>query len=468
MKKFIFTIFILINAASVSAELYKRAPDVIPGTLPEMREASYWIDTMDNPDEIVLTPSQIQRMNETYQKRMSLADPFFDVAEVRKPRLESRWPGLVFSVPDLHKITPEAVADTVKIRIQSCIDRVEGRAWGNLDAVEYSPAQIQAFVNEMAIDMVGSTVTVLDAIAVRTSSLRNVPTFTPDQVGLRGNGKGRWDMFSTCIVKIGMPLKVLHVSRSGEYVFVLCEWGYGWARTEDVAFSNKAKIDAFVNADDFVVCTGDRVPFYTDASCTFASGYIRMGDHLPLADKNNARKVLAPARKMSGEFETEVAWLSKNANVSIGLLPYTRRNIVTTAFNLLDTTYDWSGGWLGRQHETTYRDIFLCFGFKLPYDGSLYTFFNTTAEQVLDPAVGREEQYKTILSHPPFITIQSCGGHCQLRFGEYNGVPILFDQHGYGYEDENGEYLEIRRCNIGVQTLPNYFLKNKITFLELR
>ena len=87
---------------------------------------------------------------------------------------------------------------------------------------------------------------------------------------------------------------------------------------------------------------------------------------------------------------------------------------------------------------------------------------------MLVPDAGQEEQYETIISHPPFITIQSCGGHCQLRLGEYNGVPILFDQHGYGYEDENGEFVEVRRCNIGVQTLPSYFLENKITFLELR
>ena len=183
---------------------------------------------------------------------------------------------MVFFVPDLQQLNPEVVADTVKLRIQSWIDYVKGRTWGNLNAVEYSPAQIKAFVDEMAIDKVGRTATVLDAIAVRTSYLRCVPTFTPDQVGIRGNDKSRCNMFSTCILKIGMQINVLHASRTGEYLFVLCEWGYGWARTENIAFSYKSKIDEFVNADDFVVCTGDRVPFYTDTTCAYASGFIRM------------------------------------------------------------------------------------------------------------------------------------------------------------------------------------------------
>ncbi len=459
---------LLAVSGTVIAELYTRAPDVLPGTLPEMRTAEYWIQTMDDPDEVILTPARIRAMNRSFQERMKSADPFAGDPEIRAPKLSYWWPGMVTHDVDLKQATPEAAADTVKKRIRTCIDHVRKNPWGNINAIEYADWQIDEFEDEMNLDAVGNRVEVLDGIIVRTSFLRSVPTLTPDKVGMRENAKTRWDLFNSSILKIGRPVQVLHRSKSGEYVFVLYEWGFGWAPSRDIAFSYESKIDGFFNADDFVVCTGDRVPFYSDRTCRFASGYFMMGDRLPLADPGSDRRVLVPVRCMDGEFDTGEAWLAPDADVHVGWLPYTRRNVVTTALKLLDNQYDWTGGWLGRQHETTYRDLFCCFGFELPNHGGLFTFFNRNAEKVLPKDTEREEQYREILSHPPFVTLQSCGGHAQLRLGEYNGVPIVFDQHGYGYEDESGEYYEVRRCNIGVQTMPDYFLKNDITFLELR
>ena len=49
---------------------FLRAPDVLPGTLPEMRTPDYWIDLADNPDAVILSPSQIQQMNQAFLARM--------------------------------------------------------------------------------------------------------------------------------------------------------------------------------------------------------------------------------------------------------------------------------------------------------------------------------------------------------------------------------------------------------------
>ena len=465
---FCFVVIMFVISGVASAELYKRAPDAVKGTIPEMREPSYWIARMDDPDGIVMTVDDILRMNENYQRWVRRSNRYDGLPEDRVPRISYWWPGYVLYPPDLQSISPEAVADTVRAHIALCIEHMRKEPYGNLNAVEYAPWQIDEFEEEMAVSDIPSRVSILDAIAVRTARIRSVPTMTPDQVGIRENAKTRWDLWNVDIAKIGMPLKVLHRSKSGEYVFILCELGFGWIRTADIAFSYKAKIDEFVNADNFVVCTGDRVPFFSTETCTYSAGWFRMGDRLPIAPGGDPRKIIVPVRKTNGEFTTETAWLAADADVHVGFLPYTRRNVVVTAFNLLDNQYDWTGAWFGRQHQTTYRDIFRCFGFELPYHGGMFTFFNNNDQQVLMPDSGTEEQYRTILTHEPFVTLQSCGGHCQLLLGEYNGVPIIFDQHGYGYEDDNGDYVEVRRCCIGDQTMPSYFLKNKITFLVLK
>ena len=89
---------------------------------------------------------------------------------------------------------------------------------------------------------------------------------------------------------------------------------------------------------------------------------------------------------------------------------------------------------------------------------------------VLHPEDGREEQYRTILSHEPFLTIQGIGtqGHNQLFIGEHNGVPIVFDNHGYSELDWQGNELEVKRSCIGNMTVPAYMWRHNMTFLELK
>jgi hypothetical protein len=448
------------------AELYNRAPDVLPGTLPEMRTPEYWINKMSKPDEVVLSVDAIQKMNSDYRKFISSPDPLKNVPSDIMPDLNYWWPGRVSVVPDLRVLSSGAVADTVKDRIKAEIKYMRGKEFGNYLAVRYSAAQLDKIEKEMALDRV-KDIKVRDGIAVRYTRIRNAPTFFPEQQGITENGKTRWDQWNVAILKIAKPVMVLHPSLTGEYVFVLCGEGYGWVRSEDIAFGDKKEIDSYVNSPNFLVCTGDRIQFYSDETCTYASGWMGMGDRIPMISKANTRAIKVPARDARGKFTTQPAFLPKNADVSVGWLPFTRKNVVVTAFKLLDNTYDWSGSYFGRQHETTYRDIFSVFGFELPWHGGLFTFFGHD-QAIMKPDIGKENQYKTILKHEPFITVQSCGAHCQLLLGEYNGVPILFDQQGYGYIDEKNVELEIRRCCITDARWPVYFLTRSVTFLELK
>ena len=62
--------FLLLNKNAYT-ELYNRAPDVLPGTIPEMHDPAFWIARMENPDEIILSPEAIQQMNVEYQKKIN-------------------------------------------------------------------------------------------------------------------------------------------------------------------------------------------------------------------------------------------------------------------------------------------------------------------------------------------------------------------------------------------------------------
>jgi len=454
-----------------------------------MHTPEFWIARMDNPDEIILSTEAIQDMNRNYQRKVSSPDPFRGVSEIRMPNIDHWWPGWVMVVPDIYSMSPQAIADTVREKIKTQIKYLRGTKFGFIGGIEYADWQIDEFEHEMALDLVKDAVEVRRGIAVRNARLRNVPNFPPEQVGLWENGKTRFDMFNISILKIAKPVAVLHTSRTGLYVFVLCHEGYGWVLSEDIALSDETKINNFVNAEHFVVCTGDRVPFYSDESCTYASGWFRMGDRLPLAEENNNCKINIPMRTSYGQLIEGTVWLAPDAEVHTGFVPYTRRNIITIALKLLDNPFDWTSYWFGRNAESTYRDIFACFGFELPFHGLLFTHFGNNTKVAVPSTkdlsnvrevnagygtgkVGDvEEQYKVIFSNEPFVTIHCLdNGHCQLYLGEYNGVPIALDQHGYGYIGEDGTEYEIKRCcivnmNEGV---PAYALNKPMRFLELK
>ncbi len=76
MKKFsviieIVILSLLLHNTEVYTELYNRAPDVLPGTIPEMRDPAFWTAGMEKPDEIILSPEAIHRMNAEYQKKIN-------------------------------------------------------------------------------------------------------------------------------------------------------------------------------------------------------------------------------------------------------------------------------------------------------------------------------------------------------------------------------------------------------------
>lgn len=476
-------ILFIVSVPTVSGEFYNRAPDVLPGLSAEMYTAEFWIAKMKEPDAVILVPSQIMEKNESYKKRMEAPDPFAGAEADRKPNPEdlNRWPGRYVSLPKLGTMTPKQIADLVRTEIGKDVDFMRGKysqsmlglkigfkEFGNALGLKYTDWELDRLEKEMARDLITDSPVIREGITVCDARLRIVPSMTPEQVGLMENGKARWDVWNVNLVRIGRPVTVLHHTRSGGYVYVLSDEGFGWIRSEEVAFAPKQEIAKYAGAADFVVATGDRVPFYSDESCAFASGWMRMGDRLPLASKGDPRVILAPVRKTNGAFATEKAWLAKEAEASVGWLPYTRRNVVVTAFRMMWNPYDWSMAWYGRNHETTQRDLFACFGFDLPFNAELFTFYSEVNPQVIRPAEGREAQLKAIMANEPFITIQTCGGgHSQLYLGEHNGEPLVLDTHGYGY-DKDGIRYEIRRLTVGDMSQPEYFLKTNFTFCVLK
>lgn len=440
-----------------------RAPDVIPGTLPEMRDPSYWISRMKNPDVIVLSLAEIQARNNDYFLRMKNLNNLNVILEKQINQELVTRPGLLSSIPDIETMTPAEISAFTSDMLGKGIRTLNGpRRSVNILGIPYSDQEIKSIETEMAFNEIDKQIIAQPGISVKNTRLRIIPAIRPEYVGSTS-----WDMWNFDILPVGCPIQILHISKTGGFLYVLSDRGIGWVNAEDIAISSKEKIDKFTNTQDFIICTGERVPYFSDPQCRYVSGWFRMGDRLP-SKGNNPRQIQIPTRQINGKLLVQTAWLTVDSDVHRGYLPYTRKNVALQAFKILDLIYDWTGGWYGRDHATQLRDIFSVFGFKFPSMGGMLSAYSVKPKFVY-PKDGKEAQYKAILSNEPFLTIQICSsGHSMLFIGEHNGEPIVFDTHGYRYNDADGNELVIRRANVGTIALPDYFLKQDITFVELK
>ena len=448
------------------SDLYLRAPGTVPGTLPEMRQASYWIAKLEHGEKVVLDPEQIARRNTAFRERMANPSSLDDALMQRIDKQLKSRPGLLAHVPDIGSMSPTEVIHLTRQWVQSGTDFLRSREFGNIMAIGYGQNELDAIENEISYKQERNKEPPLPGITITQSRLHIIPPIKPEYIGLFTNGKARWDLWNLDVLPVGTPVHILYSSRTGAFSFVLSQRGYGWVASEEIALGPASEIDAFTNDENFTVCTGDRVPFYTNENCTSISGWLLMGDRLPMISAN-PKSIAIPFRNANGKFSVEKAWLKPNADVQLGYLPYTQKNVAIQAFKLLDNLYDWTGAWYGRNHATNLRDIFKTFGFQLPANGILLAAF-AGKPQIIDPDQGREDQFKSILSNVPFLTLQiSENSHSQLFIGDHKGLPIVFDAHGYSYKDEDGNDLELKRWVVGTIEMPDYFLKQEISFVKL-
>jgi hypothetical protein len=471
LPAYVFAVGLIILMTPVGAELYQRAPDTVPGTLPEMRTPAFWIDRMDNPDEVIMPLAEIAERNETYRAKMSRPDPFSGVHEGRVP-LDwqlNRWPGRFIIRPDIDNMGGQALAALVREQIGACTDYITAESYGNYLGVPYAEHQIAAISHETALDAVARTVTSEFGITVRETVLRIIPAPFPAVVGIKNIDTTNYsvDLWTSALLHTGQPVEILHRSRTGSHLFVMTRNNFGWIAAEDAALCERREMETHADPDAFLVCTGNRVPYYAEKECRIVSGWFRMGDRIPVSDTGDTRRVIVPIRTSDASYAPATGWLKPDADIHAGYVPYTRKNIVTLAFKLLDDPYDWTGAAIGRNHETTYRDIFTCFGFELPHNGGLFTFFGDI-DVAATPGIGEDATYALVNEREPFVSFAISRGHAMLILGEHNGTPVAFDQNGYSYTDEDGAVWQVKRCSIITPGIVSYFLTYPVTFLEIR
>jgi len=276
------------------------------------------------------------------------------------------------------------------------------------------------------------------AISIVPTHLRGLPTQLPLFTAADAYP---FDMLQYPQVKANEPLRVLHISRDGIWVFVETAYSNGWLEARDVAFADQSFIDSWMSLPQLVIIRDDVTVNDERNGTSYRS---EIGTFLPLAD--------------AGEtwWEAEVATVGKGRKAVITLtrisheaagrfpLPFNRENISLIGNQLAGQPYGWGEMHGLRDCSAMLRDFFQPFGIWLPRTAT-DQIASVRQQSDLSGKQPWEKEDTIRLQAVPFLTLFYKPGHIMLYIGQDSKErPLVFhNTWSIRIKDAAGEHLQL-------------------------
>jgi hypothetical protein len=417
-KTVIFILLVLLLAAcSPHRGYHLPAPALIPGTSAAMNTPGFWIGMIEEPDEIIIPAHAIAAFNDLIRDETGKIKDIADYPAT----YQGEW-------------LEKTLADTLfSLRNRRSFD-VQGKKVHD----EFFD-RIQASMN---MDTIPSEVPVQFGLVTSYAHQRVLPTDS----GLYGGKKNHaFDRLQNSALDIGTPVAILHTTSDGRWLYADSPLCAGWLPAENVGVCSREQLIHYTTAEPFVVTLRAKTDIFVDKGLTRHHAYVRMGTRFVSrpVEITEAVEILIPMRAPDGTCLFEGGFVSGSA-VHPGYLAYTRRNIITQAFALLNAPYGW-GGMFGEQDCSRFiQVIFATAGIHFPRNSSQQAKVGRLVA-VFDESIPVPDRMQKISSEMiPGISILQMNGHIMLYLGLDDGVPYaIHDMWGYGEPGRGRENLRV-------------------------
>ncbi|MHB9030579.1 MAG: SH3 domain-containing protein, partial [Candidatus Latescibacterota bacterium] len=411
------------------------APEILPNCTAAMNTPAFWIDRLDgDPDKVLLTPARILSLNRTHRtKPLDTRDINGDPYTIRdfvesydrfgvQPVLED--PLAIRTFP----------GDSLRTRFRMAREWVLGRKLWDRRQLPFTAEMKEELFVETEAEKIPETVKPEYGILVRHTLHRIMPTRVQ-----AFSGQYSWlDMFQAAGLETGMPVAILHRSKKGDWLYVKTAMSFGWVPRENVAVAPAPKVREIAETSSFVVSLDHRVPVYRDRACTDWVDDLFLGSKLPLAEKTSAGyRVRVPVCGPDGGLAVIDGWIRPDAAVSIGYQPFTRRNLIETAFRLLGRPYGWAGSNHERSCSELARTVLKTFGILVPR-GMLLEINYADAVYSMKEKTPPEAKYKVLDVCGGGATLCGSRQHIVIYLGKVEGRHYVIHSNGYSYHGEDG------------------------------
>ena len=384
-----------------------------------MQTADYWIGKTVQPDKILMSDEEIKSFNKKMTEQLA-------------------------GNKNVEYYNLAAYGDSMDGEQLSAMLSKADFSNGNYYAfdVPVTEEKWTAYYENQNEKVISNFNTIRYGVICSRADVRALPT--ADYVTNNQGDKGH-DILQYTALAVNEPVLVLHTSKDGEWFFVMANEYAGWVKKETVGLCrDKAEWNRAQEMKRFLVVTGDTVrleknPYNVSTSqCEFTMGtrlaLAEEGEYPAVIDSRNVYDnyvIKVPVRKENGMLSYEIAMMPLGKDVKEGYLEYTRANVLRLAFKMLGNLYGWGGMYNARDCSSMTRDIYLCFGFRLPRDSSAQALIPGEGRMDISKLSDKEKTQKMYSVQPG--TILQMPGHVMIYLG--------CESHNYYVISANGSFV---------------------------
>lgn len=443
-----FLILALLASAPLSAQVkytVTPAPEVLPNCTVEMNTPAFWISRLEgDPDQVLLTPSRIAARNAEYRSMP------FDSVDIEGDPYTIRDFVDTYDRFGIQPVTGDPLemrtfpGDSLRARLDMARRWVLDREMWDRRQLPFTAEKKESLFAETGSESIPPVIHPRYGVLVRHTLVRILPT----DVQTFWSQYAWQDLMQTAGLETGTPVAILHRSKKGDWLFVKAPTSFGWVPRENVAFAPIARIREIAGPRSFVVSLDHRVPVYRDAGCTDWVNDFFLGEKLPLAGKTpRGYRVKVPVCGPDGSLAVIEGWIRPEATVSVGYQPFTRRNLIETAFRLLGRPYGWAGSNHERSCSELVRTVLKTFGIQVTrnmltearYADTVYAMKEKTSPEV---------KYRVLDTCGGGATLCANRQHIMFYLGKVDGRHYVIHSNGYSYHDDQGGEIRIGRVSV--------------------
>jgi cell wall-associated NlpC family hydrolase len=255
------------------------------------------------------------------------------------------------------------------------------------------------------------------AVVIAPSFLRALPWASP---WFETADDFPFDQLQYSELKPNDPVRILHASASGAWLFVDTAYGLGWVQSTSV-LPLDAALQQRLMAADWVVVVKDFAEL-RDAQGR-AVRAPKLGTLYPLLGQDPEHWQVGVATFAGGdEAELRPARIAK-ADARRFPLPMDAQSLALVGNALLGGAYGWGEVFRHRDCSATTRDFFMPFGIWLPRNSKQQIDAGPAVWLAGLPSTDKKQQI--IEQGVPFRTLVHRKGHIMLYVGQFAGEPVV-------------------------------------------
>lgn len=254
-------------------------------------------------------------------------------------------------------------------------------------------------------------------VMVKPAFIRVLPTYRPFY---EAPDDFPFDHLQFAEAKPNEPVRILHASKDGAWLYIETSYANGWVEPDAVRFVDPS-VQKRLQASAQIVVVSDFVEIRTEQGEVLPPP--KIGTLYPLVEEKAGYWLVEAA--VAGGDRYAVLKTARIAKEDGGRhpLPFTPEAVTQVGNEILKTAYGWGELYRNRDCSATTRDFLLAFGLWLPRNSQLQITSGPLVS--LANLSSSDKEQRIVEQGVPFRTLLHHKGHIMLYVGLHDGKPII-------------------------------------------